>query len=345
VLFTGRQCAVPTGTGEVRVGPGTSDGERLRELAELLRALGVTDLADLPVDRAREAFGALTVLQGEPEPVQEVRELRVPGAAGPLPARVYQPGPAHRGAAGPLPLLVYFHAGGFVLGDLEFADRPCRALANASGAMVASVQYRKAPEAPFPAAPRDALAATRWFVENAGRLGGDPARIGVAGEDAGANLATVVAQAAAGRHGPVIALQLLLYPIVDFAEAWPSRLNPPKGALPGTRALERFTDLYLGAAGRADRRDARLSPLRAADLSGLPPTMLVTAGLDPLRDEGRGYAAALAGAGVPVCTRHEPTMVHGFCSLTGSLERAREVIGEVGAWAGDLFAAATTAAS
>ncbi|MDT7662251.1 MAG: acetyl esterase, partial [Pseudonocardiales bacterium] len=202
---------------------------QVRHIIESLPERGLTGFADLTAARARAAVAAGIALQGEPEPVAEVHELTVPGPGGPLPARTYRPatavgvdgpGPADRAA---LPVLVYFHGGGFVLGDLDLADRPCRALANATGAVVASVSYRKAAEAPFPAAVLDAQAAASWFAEHADELGGDPTRIGVAGDGTGATLAAVVTQRARECGDPVLALQLLICPAVDFAGQWRSR--------------------------------------------------------------------------------------------------------------------------
>ncbi|HEY4007447.1 MAG TPA: alpha/beta hydrolase [Pseudonocardia sp.] len=314
---------------------------QLHRVLELLRARGLVGFADMTVAQARAAILALTDFQGEPQPIAGFQDIPVPGPAGPLPTRVYRP--AGSGAARRLPMIVYFHGGGFVLGNLELADRPCRALANASGALVASVEYRKAPEAPFPAAVLDCHAATDWLIEHAASLGGDPTRIGVAGDNVGANLAAVVAQRARGQRGPVLAVQLLMYPPVDFAGEWPSRAEHSEGYLLSTRDLDWFAEHYLGSDPEPDPADPRLSPLRAADLANLPPTMVVTAGHDPLRDEGRAYARALAQAGVFVRERHDETMVHGFCWLTGTVERAEEVLTELGDFARDIFATATAA--
>ncbi|WP_051342912.1 alpha/beta hydrolase [Pseudonocardia spinosispora] len=314
---------------------------QVHDVIALCRARGMADFADLSVTEARSAFSGMTALQGDPEPVDTVVELDVPGPAGMLPTRIYRPREAEPEAL--LPLIVYLHGGGFVLGDLDVADRPCRALANAAGAVIASVQYRKAPEAPFPAAVLDCQAATGWLTEHADELGGDPTRIGVAGDSTGANLAAVVAQLALRQGELVLAVQLLLYPTTDFVGSWPSRTQQAKDHLLTVRDLDWFASHYLGAAGRrVDPADPLLSPLRAPDLSGLPPAMVVTAGFDPVRDEGLAYANALADAGVPVRACHNESMAHGFCWLAGSVDRAGEVIAEVGEYARTVFASATT---
>jgi acetyl esterase len=320
---------------------------QVRHIIESLPERGLTGFADLTAARARAAVAARIALQGEPEPVAEVHELTVPGPGGPLPARTYRPatavgvdgpGPADRAA---LPVLVYFHGGGFVLGDLDLADRPCRALANATGAVVASVRYRKAAEAPFPAAVLDAQAAASWFAEHADELGGDPTRIGVAGDGTGATLAAVVTQRARECGDPVLALQLLICPAVDFAGQWRSRAEYLAGGTLSSADLAWFTRHYLP--GQCDLADPRLSPLRAEDLTGLPPAIVVTAGHDPLRDEGQAYAAALSRAGVPVLDCRNETMAHGFLAMAGAVDHAATVLAAIGDRAREVFATAVSA--
>jgi len=219
------------------------------------------------------------VTPGDPEPVAELRELAVPSPDGRLPARTYRPDAA--GRRWPLPVLVYFAGGGLGHGDLELADRPCRALANATGALVASVAYRAAPEHPFPAAVLNGRAAASWFAEQADELGGDPTRIGVAGDGLGGAVAAVVAQRAREYGDPVLALQLLICPSVALA-------------------------------------GPRLSPPRASDLLGLPPTIVVTADRDPRCGEGQAYARAMADAGVPVLDLRPETLAPGFLASIGT---------------------------
>ena len=254
------------------------------------------------------------VAPGDPEPVAELRELAVPSPDGRLPARTYRPDAA--GRPGPLPVLVYFAGGGLGHGDLELADRPCRALANATGALVASVAYRAAPEHPFPAAVLNGRAAASWFAEQADELGGDPTRIGVAGDGLGGAVAAVVAQRAREYGDPVLALQLLICPSVALA-------------------------------------GPRLSPPRASDLLGLPPTIVVTADRDPRCGEGQAYARAMADAGVPVLDLRPETLAPGFLASTdtaagspaGAAARspAGAVLDQIGARAREVFATAVSA--
>lgn len=318
---------------------------RVQRVIESLPGRGMTGFADLTESRAREAVAAGVALQGEPEWVAEVRELTVPGPDGPLPARSYRPASAPTPEADPdaeaLPVLVFFHGGGFVLGELDLADRPCRALANATGAVVASVRCRRAPEAAFPAAVADAHAAVGWFAEHADELGGDPTRIGVAGDGVGATLAAVVAQLAREHGDPVLALQMLLCPAVDFAGRWRSRAEFPGGGPLSSADLAWVTGQY--PAGHPDPADPRLSPLRAADLSGLPPAIVVTAGHDPLRDEGQAYATALSQAGVPVLDCRNDTMAHGFLWMAGVADTAAGVLARIGGQAREVFATAVSA--
>jgi len=319
---------------------------RVQRVIESLPGRGMTGFADLTEPRAREAVAAGLAVQGgadrEAERVAEVREMTVPGPGGPLPARSYRPAPqpeTERDAA--LPVLVFFHGGGFVLGELDLADRPCRALANATGAVVATVGCRRAPEAAFPAAVADAHAAVSWFAEHADELGGDPTRIGVAGDGIGATLAAVVAQLAREHGDPVLALQVLICPAVDFAGRWRSRAEFPAGGPLSSADLAWVTGHYPG--GHLDLADPRLSPLRASDLSGLPPAIVVTAGHDPLRDEGQAYATALSQAGVPVLDCRNDTMAHGFLWMAGAADTAAEVLARVGGQAREVFATAVSA--
>jgi acetyl esterase len=258
--------------------------------------------------QAREAFRSLC-LGGRRAvvPVGSVGTLEIPGPDAPLAARVYRPA-----VAGPVPTVVLFHGGGWVVGDLETHDNMARSICRGCTAVVVSVDYRLAPEAPFPAAVEDALAATRWVGARLGELGGD-GRLAVAGDSAGGNLSAVVAQELRDTGGPGLAGQLLVYPAVDFTGAYPSRQENGEGYLLDLSTMGWFTRHYVGEGGRYD--DPRLSPLRHRDLAGLPPAVVVTAEYDPLRDEGKAYADALAAAGVPVEHRCFDGMVHGFFDM------------------------------
>jgi acetyl esterase len=250
----------------------------------------------------------------------ETRDMQVGGGAGPVPARLYTPA----GAATPGPLLVYFHGGGWVIGDLETHDAHCRRLAAFSGARVLAVDYRLAPENPFPASHDDALAATRWAFDHAAELGADPARIGVGGDSAGGNLAACVAQDLRGDAQRRLKFQLLLYPATGPEQMTASRRDRDGPVL--SRAAMEFFEAALAAANHPHGQ--RAMPARAKDLAGLPAALVVTAGFDPLEDEGRDYAAALTAAGVPARHVNYPPLVHDFYIMgdvsPAVIEAARE---------------------
>jgi acetyl esterase len=223
-----------------------------------------------------------------------------------------------------LPALVYFHGGGWTIGDLDTHDVVCRTLADLARCAVASVDYRLAPEHKFPAAVDDAVAATRWVAREAGRLGLDARRIAVGGDSAGGNLAAVVALAARDEGGPPLAMQTLIYPATDMAADTASHLRYGEGHLLTRDAILWFRANYLRDA--ADEADWRASPLKAADLSRLPPAYVITAGSDPLVDEGRAYADRLQAAGVPVTYECFEGMVHGFVTMGGAIAAAHHAL-------------------
>ena len=258
--------------------------------------------------------------------VASVREIEIPGRDGPIPARVYTP----FAAAVVRPLLVYFHGGGWVVGSLDGYDTPCRRLALKANCQVVSVGYRLAPEHKFPAAVDDAIEATKWIAANAKLLGVDASRLMVGGDSAGGNLAAVVAIAARDGNGPDIAGQVLIYPATDFAMTHLSHSEPETSILLTHSVIRWFRDHYL--AGAADVHDWRASPARAKTLIGLPPAYVLTAGADPLRDEGDEYARSLKEAGVPVTFRHFPGQFHGFFTMGKLLQQANVAASEIGAW-------------
>jgi len=237
-----------------------------------------------------------------------VRDSTIPGPAGPLPVRHYTPVDASA------PLLVFFHGGGFVVGDLETHDALCRLLCRDAAVHVMAVDYRLAPEHPAPAAVEDCYAAYRWALEHAADLGADPARVAVGGDSAGGNLAAVVSQVARDDGIAIPALQVLLYPAVDFASDTRSKTLFAEGFFLTKKDMDWFRDNYL-AGSALDVTDPRVSPLLADDLSGLPPAMVLTGGFDPLRDEGNQYAEALAAAGVAVDHRQFGPVVHAFANF------------------------------
>ena len=287
-------------------------------LLEAMAAQGMKDFSEMTVDEARANALAFIDLEGEPEQVADVSDRNVPGPRGDIPVRVYKPAGGPDGAQ---PVVVYFHGGGWVIGDIEVADKPCRSLANATGATVVSVGYRKAPEHRFPAAPEDCIAATAWVADNAAEIGVDPARIAVAGDSAGANLAAVVAQSAKKNGGPALVYQLLIYPVTDHGGEYVSRVENGEGYLLTKSAMDWFYGHYLNSP--SDGENPLVSPLRSDDLSGLPPATVITCGFDPLRDEGDAYAEKLTAAGVTVDHQPNPSMIHGFWWMMGALGHTR----------------------
>jgi len=246
----------------------------------------------------------------------------LPGPAGPLPLRVYRPMGSEKGEV--LPALVYFHGGGWVIGDLDTHDVVCRELANGSRCAVISVEYRLAPEAPFPAAVNDCVAATRYIFGHAGEFGVDPKRIAVGGDSAGGNLAAVVCIDARDAKTPMPCLQLLIYPATDQRSGHPSHVRNAEGFLLTRKVMNYFRGHYLPH--EADWLDWRASPLLATSLANLAPAYVITAGYDPLVDEGRAYAERLEAEGVKVKYRDYPDMVHGFLLMGGVLDTAREAV-------------------
>jgi acetyl esterase len=258
-----------------------------------------------------------------PPAVAEVVDRGIPGPAGTLPVRIYK-----SGAPSPAPVLVYFHGGGWVCGNLDTHDSLCRALANAARCVVVSVDYRLAPEHPFPAPVEDAYAATAWVSDNGARLGADPTRLAVGGDSAGGALAAAVCLMARDRGGPAITCQLLNYPATDYAFDTASYVENASGYQLTREGMIWFWNHYL--ATPADGCHPYASPLRAEDFSGLPPAIVITAEFDPLRDEGEEYARRLMAAGVPVHLLSYPGLIHNFVRMFPILEAGRAAIEETG---------------
>jgi acetyl esterase len=295
------------------------------DIERVLPKLQFLDTRTLTPQIVREQFIALAASRNSvplPQPAA-VTDIAIPGPGGSMRARLYRP------VRMPSPTIVFFHGGGWVAGDVNTHDRQARLLAIEVEAVVISVDYRQPPETPFPGAFDDCLAATRWAAANIAELGGDAARVGVAGDSAGGNLAAAAAQACRD-SGPQLAGQLLVYPPVDLAgnywspvenAKYPSREQNADGYFMTLDAVRWFADHYLPNA--SDGFDWRASPLRAASLHRLPPTVLCTAEFDPLRDEGEAYAKALGQAGVRVACHREPTLIHGFFGM-GHASRAAD---------------------
>src|SRR5580704_9013730 len=279
---------------------------------------------------AREFYlQARLVTNPEPPELKSVQPIAIPSPTGSIPARLYTPLKL-RNASGFAPGLVFFHGGGWVIGDLDTHDVVCRKLADEGELIVVSVDYRLAPEHKFPAAVDDAVAATTWIAGHAKELGIDATRLVVGGDSAGGNLAAVVAISARDGDGPAITGQVLIYPATDFAMTHPSHREPESSILLTHSVIRWFRDHYLN--GAADAADWRASPARATTFAGLPPTYLLTAGADPLRDEGDEYARRLKEAGVAVTYRHFPGQFHGFFTMGKLLQQANVAAREIGAW-------------
>jgi acetyl esterase len=311
--------------GEPIVVDGNTLDPGLQLLLTLRRRRGIKPYHAQTPEQARRTMAAESRLGAvRPPAVGAARDLTVAGAEGPLPARHYAPPAGDEEAQ---PLLVYLHGGGFMIGDVESYDSVCRILCRHAGVHVLSVDYRLAPEHPFPAAVHDARAALEWAFEHAGELGADPGRVAIGGDSAGGNLAATVARLATRDGAPAPAAQLLIYPVTDVESEWRSRTLFDDGPFLLTSAdIDFFERHYMGEQAGEDPLG---SPLLAGDLSGLPPALVVTAGFDPLRDEGEAYARALRDAGSPAVLRRFPELVHGFVNLAAVHPTCHDALVEV----------------
>ena len=288
---------------------------------EQLAALDTPDFTTLEPEVVRQL--SIVPPLAAPLPVARVEDRTLPGPDGQIPVRIYTPE-----GTGPLPGLVFFHGGGFVICDLDSHDGVCRALCNAGGCVVVSVDYRLAPEAKYPAAPEDCYAATRWVAEKGAEIGVDTDRVAVGGDSAGGNLSAVVSLMARDRGGPSLRHQLLVYPVTDFSFDTPSYLENAEGYLLTRAMMQWFWGHYLADSRQGS--DAYASPLRAGSLAGLPPAHVVTAEFDPLRDEGEAYAERLRQAGVDVAQRRYDGVIHGFFTMFETIDCGRTAIDEAG---------------
>ncbi len=291
-------------------------------LLDKIAAANVPPLHEMTVDEARRANAKLFITGLESKAVGAVEDRVIPAPPGTgrdIPIRVYTPQ-----GDGPFPVLVYFHGGGWVVGDLETHDAQCRALSHGALCVVVAVDYRLAPEHKFPAAVDDCEAATQWAADHAVTLGGDPDRMAVGGDSAGGNLAAVVALRARDRGTPYLAFQLLIYPSTEMHCGTVSHQENAEGYLLTREAIMWFRDQYLRSDADVSHPDA--SPLLAPSLDDLPPAFIITAEFDPLRDEGETYAARLQEAGVPVILKRYDGMIHGFFNLGHVLDQGRQAI-------------------
>lgn len=293
-----------------------------RLLLEMERAGGKAVEESTPAEARAGSWDWLKWV-GEPEEVAKVEHRFIPGPSADLPVRIYTP-QGH----GPFPALVYLHGSGFTVSNIEIADAPHRALANRTGCVLVAVNYQKAPEHKFPVPLDDAYATVEWVHVNAGSLSVDPSLIGVGGDSAGGNLAAAACLRARDDGGPAIAFQLLVYPTTDCQFDLPSMVENAQGYMLTTAAMRWFWDQYLNDPADAD--DPYACPMRATDLSGLPPAVVVTAEYDPLRDDGEAYAARLRESGVPVVLRRYEGMIHGFLWTSGVVKGSRSLLDDLG---------------
>ena len=294
-------------------------------LLERAAKSGLPPYWQVPAAVARRLYrDARGPLSPEPPAVESSMLLLPPGKAGPIPVRAYRPKGAQKDEI--LPALVYYHGGGWVIGDLDTHDVVCRTLANGARCAVFSVEYRKAPESPFPAAVDDCFSALKYISENEKTLKINASTVAVGGDSAGGNLATVIALMARDAGGPPVAFQLLVYPGCDQRMGHPSIDRNGEGYLLTKKTMEYFRGHYLP--NKADYEDWRASPLLAKSLAGLPPAYVMTCGYDPLVDEGRAYFERLKKEGVTAEYREYPDMVHGFITMGRALETANTALAE-----------------
>ena len=303
-----------------------------QRVIDAMAALNLKPVEESTPAEARESIRTRTAALGPFPDVAAVVDHRVPVSGGEIIVRAYSPG-----GPGPHPALVYYHGGGWVIGDLYSHDGLCRSITNAARCAVLSVDYRLAPESKYPVAVEDSYAALLWIVANAERLGIDRRRIAVGGDSAGGNLATVMALVARDRKGPRLALQVLIYPVTDHDLDTRSYRENATGYVLTREGMRWFWNHYL--AREAQGREPYASPLRASSLAGLPPALIITAEYDPLCDEGEAYAARLRDAGVPVTLTRYPGMFHGFVRLTNVLDKARTALDEIASSVQKAFAA------
>lgn len=291
-----------------------------QSLLEAMNAAGLPPPSTLPVPDARQARRRQLVVDPPRVEIAKVEDDLVPGPLGGIPLRWYRPSPKDG-----LPVTLYLHGGGWTVDDLDTHDQLCRRLASRSQAVVVSVAYRRSPEHPYPAAVDDAYAATQWVAAVGRERGVDPTRLAVAGDSAGGNLATVVALLCRDRHGPAVRFQALAYPVTDHWQAGRASYDQYAEGYTLSRDFMQWTFEHYLPDG-FDRADPYVFPLRAADLSGLPPALIVTAEFDPLRDEGRAYAERLRAAGVAVEYVHLDDQMHGFLLQEAAVDRARVAV-------------------
>lgn len=295
---------------------------KVKQWLEEMAAAGLPAASETSPEEARRLYRERAAKQNAPpEPVASIENRKIPGPGGEIPIRVYRP----QGSC-PFPALLYFHGGGWVIGDLNTHQSPCCALANAARCVVVAVDYRLAPEHKFPAAAEDCYAATRWVSENAPTLNIDTSQIAVGGDSAGGNLAAAVSLMARDRGGPAMFFQLLIYPVLNYNFETRSYQENATGYHLTQDIMIHYWKQYLRS--DEDARNPYAAPLRATSLKGLPSALVLTAEYDPLRDEGQSYAARLKEAGVPVTARNYEGLIHGFLAMSAVLEQTKPILQE-----------------
>ncbi len=305
-----------------------------QELLDQMNEVEAPPAWEQPLDELRVNFNELVISLQSPGPqLERVENHDIPGPHGPIPVRIYWPDEA---ADGPLPVLVHFHGSGFVVLGLDSHDNACRELSAGANCITVAVNYRKAPEDKFPKPTDDAWAATKWVADNCAELGGDAKRIAVCGDSAGGCLATVVAQRATIEEWPNIVFQLLVYPVTDMSDDTESYRRFADGYNLTADMMRWFMRLYLNS--DEEKTNPAAAPIRAADLAGLPPALIITASHDPLLDDGINYGNKLRAAGVPVTHTDYPGQIHGFWNFTGRIDAALEARNEACAALREAFA-------
>lgn len=287
-------------------------------LIDVIAAMGLAPPYTLSVDAARARMRAAFVTKDEPLALERVEDVSVPTPAGALRCRLYRP------CAGTLPLAMFFHGGGWTLNDIDTHDALCRRLAKQSGWLLASLDYRRAPEHKYPAALQDAYVGYRWFLDNGERIGGDSRYRALIGESCGGTIAAGLTLLLREMNGPMPTYQVMAYPMTDQYDRWPSYQERGTGYALDRDFMRWYLDNYLPASW--DPQDPYLFPIAATDLSGLPPTLVMTAEFDPLRDEGVAYAEKLAGAGVEIEHVHVEDQMHGFLMMDRAVRRVGDLI-------------------
>ncbi|MBL6954500.1 MAG: alpha/beta hydrolase [Alphaproteobacteria bacterium] len=300
----------------------------LQNILDMIKAAGRLPYREVSVAEARAGYQAMvSLLDPEEEPIHRTEDRAIPGPAGEIPVRIYWPREIAPGES--LGVFIFLHGGGFVIGDLDTHDPLCRRLCNGGDCIVVSVDYRLAPEHPFPASGEDCIAAMQWCAANAAELGGDSRRLAIGGDSAGGNLSAVCALHARDNGGPELSLQLLIYPAVAPSMDSPSHAAFGEGHLLTRDNMDWFMEQYYGS--RDLTAEPNFAPLIASDHGNLAPAEIIVAGYDPLRDEGMAYAKTLAAAGVPVNLVNYEGAVHAFIQFHGTSAACREAVAHCGA--------------